>query len=215
VRRSLRDVGAGRGCSGPLSAFPPRETHWQRLALDLDGVGLFLLQPGGERWDLRGFVDVCNPLRCLSGEQEELLGCNAEGHRERLQLYCLHLLKKARGCGAHEPGQRGNGLLFKRVYSLALSVPHGGNGVVTDSERPGDLADANALPEKLDNGSINVRPLRKKALASELSACLCTRQRVQNLRRKKRGRGRNLLGASGYKAVVWSRHQGPVFGQKK
>jgi hypothetical protein len=91
-------------------------------------------------------------------------------------------------------------------------VTDGRNGVVTDSERPGDLADANSLAEELDNGSVYVRALRKKALAGELAPSLCTRQRVQNLLRKKRRRGRNLLGASGNEAVVWSRHQGPVFG---
>jgi hypothetical protein len=84
LRRSLRGVVSGRGGSRPLSSFPPRETHWQRLRLNLHGMRLFLLQPGRERWDLWRLVDVRNPLRCLSGEQEQLLGCNPEGDGQAL-----------------------------------------------------------------------------------------------------------------------------------
>jgi hypothetical protein len=198
-----------------LSANSPRETHWLRLALDLHGVGSFLGEPGCECWDLWGLVNVRNALRCLSGEEEQLLGGNAERNGQALEFDGLDLLKEALGCGADKPRQRGNGMLFKRVYSCALSVTDGGNSVVTDSQRPGDLPHANSLPEKLDNGSVYVRALCKKAFASEFAPRLCTRQRIQNLRRKKRGRGRNLLGASCNKAVILSRHRGPVFGQKK
>jgi hypothetical protein len=180
LRRSLRAVGVSRGAR-PLSAFPPRETHWLRLALDLHGVGSFLGEPGCERWDLWRLINVRNALRGLPREQEQLLRCNAEGHRERLQLYGLDLLKQALGCGADKPRQRGNGLLFKCVYCCALSVTHGRNRVVRDSERSGDLADANSLAEELDNGSVYVRALRKKALARELAPSFCTRQRIQNL----------------------------------
>jgi hypothetical protein len=198
-----------------LCANSPRETHWQRLALDLHGVGSFLGEPGCERWDLWRLINVRNALRGLPREQEQLLRCNAEGHRERLKLYGLHLFEKALGCRAHKPGQSRNGLLFKRVYSCALSVTDGGNGVVTDSERPGDLPDANALPEQLDNGPVYVRALRKKAFAGKFPASLCTRQSIQHLLRKKRGRGGYLFGAACNKAVVWSIHQGPFFAQKK
>jgi hypothetical protein len=67
-----------------LSANSARETHWQRLALNLHGIRLFLREPRGERWDLRGFVNVRYALRCLSREEEQLLGGNAEGDGQAL-----------------------------------------------------------------------------------------------------------------------------------
>ena len=54
-----------------------------------------------------------------------------------------------------------------------------------------------------------------QALARVFATRLSTRQRLQNVRRKKRRCGCNLSGVSCDEAVVWSRHQGPDFGQKK
>ena len=117
-------------------------------------------------------IGVLDPGRCATAQELGFLYGDAQGNREGLNRYLVHLIKQAIGGQPPEGPQYRNCSFFKCGYSLRLPRHHRRNGMVTDSIRPAELPNPETLTETVNDCPVDRRPGLHETFRGELSTAL-------------------------------------------